>query len=83
MCDEAALPALYKPQRIPAALQLVPAERFSLVADKIHGEQDTTPHSRKEHLMKKISILCRTKERRCISGFLPIKIILYIAKNNN
>lgn len=62
VCDEAAAPALYKPQRMPAALQLVPAERFSLVADKIHGEQDTTPHSRKEHLMKKN--MCRTKAGR-------------------
>lgn len=53
VCDEAAAPALYKPQRIPAALQLVPAERFSLVADKIHGEQDTTPHYERSIYEKK------------------------------
>ena len=78
VCDEAALPALYKPQRIPAALQLVPAERFSLVADKIHGEQDTTPHSRKEHLMKKTCV-----EQKREGDISLNKIILYIAKNNN
>lgn len=61
VCDEAALPALYKPQRIPAALQLVPAERFSLVADKIHGEQDTTPHYERSIYEKN---MCRTKAGR-------------------
>lgn len=30
----------------------------------------------------KNQFMCRTKEGD-ISGFLPIKIILYIAKNNN
>ena len=32
--------------------------------------------------MKKIS-LCVEQKKGDISGFLPIKIILYIAKNNN